>query len=81
MSNEVYELVFYGPKDDAPETLRELKSSLLTHLNYSAEEAKRILSAAPFTLQIASNKQELKARYIVLKRAGAKVKIVVRLQK
>ena len=73
---EGYELVFEGPQDATPETLRKLRGSLLSQFNLSAENAKRILEQAPLPLKRASTPEELKPYYELLKRSGAKVFIV-----
>ncbi len=74
--SEKFELVFEGPADDSPGTLRKLRTSLLADLGLSVEEAQDALNNAPKVLKVSEVEEELKPLYSALKRAGARVLIV-----
>ncbi len=72
----IFELVFEGPSDSTPETLRRVKSALVVDLSLTVEDARHILEATPSTIISSSDKNDLNAYYSILKNAGAKVLIV-----
>ncbi|MBN8547842.1 MAG: hypothetical protein J0M12_00855 [Deltaproteobacteria bacterium] len=75
MSKE-FELVFEGPADESPDTLRKLRTSLLADLGLSIPEAQEVLSNVPKTIKTSELEEDLKPLYAALKKAGGKVLIV-----
>lgn len=71
-----FELVYEGPADDSPSTLRRLKGAFIADLEFSIEEVQHILMQAPLVIKTAADSKNLESPYRVLKNAGAKVMIV-----
>lgn len=74
--NDKYRLVFDGPVDEAPETMRKLKAALIVDLNLSIEQAQEILQGSTTEILTGSTELELKEGFDALRRAGGKVMIV-----
>ena len=72
----VYELIFEGPADNSPDTLRRLKGVFIADLNLSVEEVQSILQATPTTIFRSDDKDEVQRCMGALKSAGAKVLLV-----
>ena len=72
----VYELIFEGPADNSPDTLRRLKGVFIADLNLSVEEVQSILQATPTTIFRSDDKTEVQRCLGALKSAGAKVLLV-----
>ena len=72
----VYELIFEGPADDSPDTLRRLKGVFIADLNLSVEEVQSILQQTPATIFRSDDKNEVQRCLGALKSAGAKVLLV-----
>lgn len=71
-----FQILFEGPKDSSPDTLRRLKGSLLSDLKLSIDEARQILECAPAPIKSAATSEELKPYLELLQRSGAKATIV-----
>lgn len=74
--NQEYKLIFEGPSDSSPETLRQLKGVFLADLEFPVEEITRILQQAPLAIKTSDEKKNLEHAYQLLHHAGAKVLIV-----
>ena len=68
-------LIFNGPRDDSPDTLRNIKGVLLADLNLSVEEVQNILQNAPQVIIQSDEKESLIPKYKLLHSAGALVTI------
>lgn len=77
---EQFSLVFEGPVDDAPETLRKLKSALLVDLCFSIERIQEILTKTPYTLITTSEEEDLSRYLELIALAGGKATIVKQVQ-
>lgn len=72
---ERYELVFEGAAGGSDAELRRLRTALVAELNFSAEEARKILAGAQVVLQKGETAEELNPTRTILERAGAKVSV------
>ncbi len=75
-SSDQYRLIFEGPKDDSDETLRNLKGTFITELEFSVDEAKEILENTPYQILAATSEADLHNFYESINSAGGKVLIV-----
>lgn len=71
-----FKLVFQGPADDSPDTLRRLKGAFIADLEMPASEVQSVLSQPESVIRTAPTEGELLALYKLLKKAGGKVLIV-----
>lgn len=71
-----FELLFEGPADDSPPTLRRIKGVFVADLEFPANDVQRFLESAPICIKSASTQEELKKSYDLLSKAGARVLIV-----
>lgn len=71
-----FKLVFQGPADDSPDTLRRLKGAFIADLDMPASEVQTVLSQPESVIRTAPTEGELVALYKLLKKAGGKVLIV-----
>lgn len=76
--NSEFELVFEGPKDDSPDTLRALKGAMIADLDFSISEVQHFLESAPLTIRRSQDLSELEVACNKLKRAGARLFIIQR---
>jgi hypothetical protein len=75
-SIDEFELVFKGPVDDSPDTLRKLKASFLADLEFEISDIQKVLENAPITILRSTNELEIKTICAKLKGAGAIVSIL-----
>ncbi len=73
-----FELVFEGPQDESPDTLRSLKGALIADLEFSIAEVQHFLESAPLTIKRSDDVSELELVCNKLKRAGGRLFIVQR---
>ena len=71
-----FELVFEGPVDDSPDTMRKLRASLLADAGLSVEQALAALKENPTTIMSADQEDQLLPALNAIKKAGGKVLIV-----
>ena len=76
--NRKYELVFEGPGDQSPDTLRKLKGVMIADLELSIPEVQHILESAPLTIKRSDDQKKLSVYANALLSAGAKVLLVTR---
>lgn len=76
MEEEVFELVFEGPVDSSPETLRKLKSTLITDLSLTIEQARDLFAGPKSTILKTTDKNLIDSYFNAIKNAGGKVLIV-----
>lgn len=72
----MYQLVYEGPLNQEPDTVRKIKSALLSKLNFSIDEIREIIEKTPATIVTADDESDLEDYYEELKSAGARVYIV-----
>lgn len=75
-SAEQFELIFEGPGDSSPDTLRKLRAAFIAELEFSIDETIKALGAFPVTLKRADSAAGLDRFHAALQRAGAKVLVV-----
>jgi hypothetical protein len=75
-STNEFELVFQGPIDDSPDTLRKLKASFLADLEFEISDVQKVLDSAPTIILKTEDELQVKAICAKLKGAGALVSIV-----
>lgn len=73
---DVFELVFEGPADDLPETLRKIKAAFLADLEFEIADVQRVLENAPLSVLRSENEYEILTISSKLSAAGARVKIL-----
>jgi hypothetical protein len=71
-----FELVFEGPSDNLPETLRRIKAVFIAELEYEIASVQKFLSEAPVRLLTTDDESEALAISSKLNSAGAKVTII-----
>ncbi len=71
-----FDLVFEGPVDDKPETLRRLKAAFLVDLNFPMERVQEIMTQTPAVIFSSDSEMELTGYIDSLKQAGARVLLV-----
>lgn len=74
--NTENKLIFKGPRDFHPDTLRNLKSALLSDFGLSMREIEAIIKQAPVTIKRAQDPKDLEVYCLALQKAGAEVVIV-----
>jgi hypothetical protein len=75
-TEDQYTLIFEGPCDATPETLRKIKGVCISDLEMPAEEIMKMLQNVPSTVRSASTSVELEAARDALERAGSRVLIL-----
>ena len=70
-----YQLIFQGPKDESPETLRRIKGVFIAELDCSIDEVKTYLEQAPTVVFSTQQEEELRKVLQVLEAAGGLVTI------
>lgn len=75
-NGHAFELLFEGPLDDRPETIRNLKAAFLVDMNLPMERVQEILSNTPTTVMTSDSKMEVEALLQLIKHAGGKVTLV-----
>lgn len=78
MDTQEFQLIYEGPVDDSPETIRRLKGVFIADLELSSEEVQRILSEAPAVIRGAADQKTLEPIKRALSAAGGRVLIVTR---
>jgi len=71
-----YHLLFEGTRDDAPDTLRQIKIVFLADLDLSVEQTQQILASGPSVIRSAQGADDLEPLRKRLSSAGALVHIV-----
>ncbi len=71
-----YELVFEGPGDGSPDTLRKLKGAMVADLEMSVAEVQHILESYPLTIKRSESSHDLTIACQLLKNAGGAAYIV-----
>lgn len=71
-----FDLVFEGPVDDKPETIRRLKAAFLVDLNLPIERVQEILQQTPAVIISSDSEMELSGYIESLTNAGGKALIV-----
>ncbi|GEM_PF-6745200 len=72
----MFQLVYEGPQNSEADTVRKIKSALLSKLNFSVDEIREIIEKTPSTIVTADDESALEEYYEELKSAGARVYIV-----
>ena len=72
----MFQLVYEGPQNSEADTVRKIKSALLSKLNFSIDEIREIIEKTPSTIVTADEESALEEYYEELKSAGARVYIV-----
>ncbi|MCI5064728.1 hypothetical protein MRY87_03270 [bacterium] len=75
-----YQLIFNGPRDTSPETLRRIKGVFIAELDCSIEEVKKYLDDAPTVIFSTEEEEALKHMATVLESAGGIVSVAGLLQ-
>lgn len=73
---EHFALIFEGPGDESPATLRRLRSTLLGEFQLSIAEAQTVFNELPVRLRSAAEEAELTPLYQAIQRAGGRATIV-----
>ncbi|MCB0330342.1 MAG: hypothetical protein KDD70_11770, partial [Bdellovibrionales bacterium] len=69
------QLIFNGPKDESPETLRRLKGVFIAELDCSIDEVRRFLEEAPLVIYSTEQQTELQKVLKIVEAAGGIVTI------
>lgn len=72
----MFQLVYEGPQNSEADTVRKIKSALLSKLNFSVDEIREIIEKTPSTIVTADDESALEEYYEELRLAGARVYIV-----
>ena len=73
---EQFELVFDGPLDESPDTLRRLKGVFIAELEFTIDQTIQVLQKFPVTVKRSDSEQSLTKYFNALESAGAKVLLV-----
>lgn len=75
MQNEI-QLVYQGPEDESPDTIRKIKSTFVADLNYSIDETRKFIEEPPCVVISTIDEDLVQKMYDMLQAAGAKVLLV-----
>lgn len=66
-----YQLMFKGPKDESPDTIRKIKSAFVVDLSFSIEETRQVIENSPCLVLNTDDLEEIERFRHVLNQAGA----------
>ncbi len=75
MQNKI-QLVYEGPEDASPDTLRKIKSTFVAELNYSIDETRKFIEETPCVVISSIDEDLVQKMFDCLQAAGAKVLMV-----
>lgn len=70
-----FQIIFEGPENDEPSTIRKLKAVFVADLDLSVEQVSSILNSPPSVITVSTSQEELENIVKKLDAAGAKVSV------
>ena len=71
-----YQLIFEGPKNSEPETLRRIKGAMISDLEFSISEVQEFLQDLPSIILATHNEKKVKKTLDLITAAGGIAKII-----